>query len=46
MARAFDDDLHVVCPRFLGELAQNIEFEELRPVVGVVYRTGTHTVAQ
>ena len=43
---AFDDDLHVVGPCLLGELTQHVEFEELRTVVGVVYRARAHAVAQ
>ena len=46
MAGTLYDNLYVVCPRLLCELAQHIEFEELCAVVGIVYRTGTHTVAQ
>jgi len=35
VTRAFDDHLHVVLPRDLRELAERVEFAELRFVVGV-----------
>ena len=46
MAGTFDYDLYVVAPCLLGEFAQHFKLKELRTVVGIVYRTRTHTVAQ
>jgi hypothetical protein len=46
VARAFDDGLHVVLPGDGGQLAQRLQFAELRFVVGVVDRAGTQAVAE
>ena len=46
MAGTFDNDLYIMSPCFCSEFAQHIEFEELRTVVGIVYRARTHTVTQ
>ena len=46
MAGAFDHDLHVVLPGFLGQLAQSFQFGELGFVAGVGDAAGAQAVAQ
>ncbi len=46
MAGAFDHRLHVVLPGHLGQLAQGVQFGELRFVVGVRCAAGAQTIAQ
>ena len=46
MAGAFDHDLDVVFPSFLGELAEDFEFRELRFVASVGDAAGAETVAE
>ena len=46
MAGAFDHDLHVVLPGLLGQLAQCLQFGELRFVAGVGDAAGTKAVSQ
>ena len=46
MAGAFDHDLNVFFPGFLGEFTEDFEFGELRFVAGVGDTTGAETVAE
>ena len=46
VAGAFDHDLHVVLPGFLGEFAESLEFGELGFVAGVGDAAGTKAVAE
>ncbi|CAE6853589.1 hypothetical protein R69658_07281 [Paraburkholderia aspalathi] len=46
VAGALDHGLNVVLPRDLRELAERLQFAELRFVVGIVDRTGAQTVAE
>ena len=46
VAGAFDHDLHVVFPGFLGEFTQSLQFGELRFVAGVGNAAGTQAIAQ
>ena len=46
VARTLDHRLHVVLPRDLRELAERIEFAELRFVVSVCETTRTQTIAE
>ena len=46
VAGAFDHDLHVVLPGFLGQLAERLEFGELGFVAGVGDAAGAQAVAE
>ncbi|MDF2441283.1 MAG: hypothetical protein JWN98_2267 [Abditibacteriota bacterium] len=46
MPRPFNHDLHIVLPRFQCQFTQNIEFAELRGIVGFGQAAGTLAIAQ
>ena len=46
MAGAFNHHLHIVLPRFGGELAQGVQFAELRFIVGIGNAARAQAVAQ
>src|SRR3546814_6426597 len=46
VAGAFDHHLDVLCPGALGQLAQRVEFGELRFVIGVGNTAGAQAVAE
>ena len=46
MPRTLYEHLHIVCPCLLCKFTEHVQLKELRLIVGIMDRTGSHTVAQ